>query len=127
MKPEHLPPVPRTMRAFLMEETGIEPSLSLRGKVLHLEHKNDRVRMTITYEFGVINGKPTWYQTGSTLEIGGQPVNLAQDEEEYVKVFQDEAEPTGPGWQSNLRVVRPTPHHMGHKMIKAVQAGPRHR
>lgn len=124
MEPEKIPPIPRKMRAFLIEETGVEPELRLRGKRLHLEHKNERVRMTITYEFGVINGAPTWYQTGSTLEIGGLPVNLAEDEVQYVQVFKGDAEPTGPVWQADMRVQRSTPRHAGHNMLRAVQSGP---
>jgi hypothetical protein len=112
------------MRTFLMERTNVEPTLHLRGKRLVLEHKNDRVRMTITYAFGAPGGQPSWHQTGSTLEILGQPVNLAQDEEEYVRIFNDGAEPTGPGWVEGGPQSRPTPHHMGHHVVKAVQSGP---
>lgn len=124
MEPEKIPPIPRKMRTFLMEQTGVEPELHLRGKRLVLEHENGRVRMTITYEFGVINGSPTWYQTGSTLEVDGQPSPLAEDEDQYVQVFQGNAEPTGPAWQADMRVTRTTPRHAGHNMLTAVKAGP---
>lgn len=124
MDPIHIPPAPRHLRTFLMEETGVEPVLSLRGKVLVLEHKNERVRLTVTYRFGVFHRVPTWSQTGSTLEIDGKPSQLAEDEAEYVKVFRGEAEPTGPAWESGQVPSRATPRHGGHNMLRAVKAGP---
>ncbi len=126
MDPSQIPPVPRAMREFLVEQTGVEPELTLKkGKSprLVLEHRNDRVRLTITYRFGALRGNPSWHQTGSTLEIDGQPSNLANDEEEYVRVFKGEAEPTGPGRESGGPGVRPTPRHAGHNMLTAVKAG----
>lgn len=124
MEPIHLPPIPRQLRAFLLEETGVEPVVHSRGKVLVLEHKNERVRLTVTYRFGVFHRVPSWDQTGSTLEIDGKPSQLAEDKAEYVKVFRGEAEPTGPAWESVQVPSRATPRHGGHNLLQAVKTGP---
>lgn len=127
MSQMQMPPQPRAMHEWLTENTGVEPETAFkkgRNPRIVLEHKNERVRMTITYSFGVLQGSPTWYKTGSTLEIGGEPVNLAEDGEEYLKVFRGEADPTGPAWESGEYAVRRTPRHAGHMMLNAVKAGP---
>lgn len=126
MDHSNLPPEPRALREFLIERTGVEPEMTLKkGKTTRivLEHRNERVRLTITYRFGALRGVPSWHQTGSTLEILGQPVNLADDPEEYVRVFNDGAEPTGPGWEAGGPASRPVPQSVSHNLLTMTKAG----
>lgn len=97
MELPHLPPPVRILKDFLADRTGTEAVITKTKRTVVLTHGNERVRLTVTFALGGphIRGVKAWVQTASTLEIDGKPSPLAEDEDEYVKVFKGECLPTG--------------------------------
>lgn len=119
-----IPPVPRQTAEWLTEHTGVKPTFTRKKRVLLMEHKNDRVRMTISFGFNL----GLWVQSGSTLEVDGVRTVLASDAEEYVRVFKGEAEPTSDLWDDGIKDHEPPlpPPNTDYRQTVAVQSGPRH-
>lgn len=85
MTEEFLPKLVKQRMDELLETTGIAATVTRTGRKWHVEHSNERVKMTCTF---TRNSRGT-FTYSSTLSVDDKPVELVNNYDQYARLLND--------------------------------------